>query len=382
MMRVLFINSRPDSLRNPGGDTIQVEKTKAALENQGVKVDLRAADDLENLPPLDLAHVFNIQEAEPALRAFNQLQEKGIPVLLSPIYWDMYAYWYEYAVSERSGWQKLACGLGKKTTGSLYVGWQRIKAPSKRFWRIQRELLQRARRVLPNSVSEGALLQKSFLLGGGFEAKVDVVPNAIDTDLYHPLPSPSQAFFQQYGLKDFILQVGTINPVKNQFGLIEALFDLPVPLVLIGPAPQAFEQYHQACQRLAEERASRTHLGKVLFLSPLPHDSLPGIYALAAVHALPSWRETPGLVSLEAAAAGCKIVTTSIGSTSDYFGDLAWYCTPNDLPSIRQAVEHALHAPPSGELRQQILTEFTWQRAAEATLKSYQKALSVESKHA
>jgi len=376
MMRVLFINSRPDALRNPGGDTVQVEKTKAALENQGVTVDLRAADDLEDLPPVDLAHVFNIQEAEPALSAFNHLQQKGIPVLLSPIYWDMAAFWYENAVNERSGWQKLARGLGKKTTRNLYLSWQRLKAPAQRFWRVQREVIQRARRVLPNSISEADFLQKTFLLGGGFGAKVDVVPNAIDTDLYHPLPTPSQSFYQQYGLKDFILQVGTINPIKNQLGLIEALFDLPVPLVFIGPSPQAFAEYGQACQRLAEERVTRNPQGQILFLSLMPHDALPGIYALAAVHALPSWRETPGLVSLEAAAAGCRIVTTSIGSTRDYFGDLAWYCLPNDRASIRQAVEAALDAPPSGALRQRILTDFTWQRAAEATLKSYQKALS------
>jgi glycosyltransferase involved in cell wall biosynthesis len=93
------------------------------------------------------------------------------------------------------------------------------------------------------------------------------------------------------------------------------------------------------------------------------------------VHALPSWRETPGLVSLEAAAAGCRIVTTELGSTRDYFGDLAWYCYPDDFASIRRAVEMAMKAPVPADLRKQVLTQYTWQRAASATLASYEKIL-------
>jgi glycosyltransferase involved in cell wall biosynthesis len=80
-------------------------------------------------------------------------------------------------------------------------------------------------------------------------------------------------------------------------------------------------------------------------------------------------------VSLEAAAAGCRVVTTSIGSTRDYFGDLAWYCQPDDLGSIRAAVEGALRAPATSLLRDRVLCEYTWERAAEATRAAYARAL-------
>ncbi len=201
-----------------------------------------------------------------------------------------------------------------------------------------------------------------------------VVPNAIDTDLYAQLPEPSQAFVQQHGVRDFILQVGTINPVKNQLGLIEALYDLPIPLVFIGPQQPAYQEYGALCKERGAQR------GRVVFIDQLPHSQLPGIYATARVHALPSWRETPGLVSLEAAAAGCRVVTTAIGSTHDYFGDQAWYCYPDDQASIRKAVEQALAAPRPDALRQRVLTEFTWQKAAQATLNAYQQVLTSRSK--
>ena len=333
-------------------------------------IEVRASDDLGNLPAVDLAHLFNIQEPQPAWAAFLALDKAGVPVVLSPIYWDMLAYWFENAANERAAWRLMRRWLGKGAARRIYLAWQRMKAPSNPAWQAQRRLLIHARRALPNSQSEADLLERFFNLGQEFQRKVDVVPNAIDTGLYEPLPEPSQSFVEQYGLRDFVLQVGTVNPVKNQLGLIEALYDLPVPLVFIGPVQPVYQDYGAACKARGAQR------GQVVFIDQLPHSQLPAIYALAAVHALPSWRETPGLVSLEAAAAGCRVVTTSIGSTGDYFGDLAWYCHPNDPASIRKAVELALAAPRSEALRRRVLTEFTWQRAAQATLSSYQQVIT------
>jgi glycosyltransferase involved in cell wall biosynthesis len=163
--------------------------------------------------------------------------------------------------------------------------------------------------------------------------------------------------------------VGTISPVKNQYRVIEALFDIPIPLVFIGQIADMWTEYGQKCKARAAER------GNTIFIDRVHHEELPGIYALAAAHVLPSWRETPGLASLEAAAAGCKIISTSIGSTQEYFSNKAWYCQPDNIMSIRQAVEVALAAPKTLDLREHILSHFTWQHTAEVTLTSYQKTL-------
>jgi glycosyltransferase involved in cell wall biosynthesis len=229
--------------------------------------------------------------------------------------------------------------------------------------------LQQANRVLPNSDAEARLLGRTFSMRDGLGEKTDIVSNGIDATLYVNDPAPSRAFLERYGVRDFVLQVGTISPVKNQLRLIEALFDVPVPLVFVGHTPSFATSYAHECRVRANAR------GNVHFVDHVAPGELPGIYALAAVHVLPSWRETPGLVSLEAAACGCRIVTTRVGSAHEYFGDLAWYCDPADVRSIRSAAVAALKTPASDALRRHVLANFTWRRAGEATLSSYSRLL-------
>lgn len=368
--RVLFVNSRVDAAENPGGDTVQVVQTKRALEELGVAVDVRHPTELADLPPFELAHVFNLQMPESAIQVFETLEAARRPVVLSPIYWDTWAYWFEEAERAHAKWRWPARAIGTTAARKAYVRWQEWKAPGNPAWKIQQALLTKASRVLPNSHAETDLLARTFKMAGAFAAKVDVVPNGIDPGAYQAPPTPSEWFHERYGVRDFVLQVGTISPVKNQLRLIEALFDVPVPIVIVGHTPAAMVDYATRCR----ERAARR--GNVVFVDHLPAAELPGIYALAAVHALPSWRETPGLVSLEAAACGCRIVSTSIGSAHEYFGDRAWYCEPDSVQSIRRAVERALKAPPSSDLRRHVLTHFTWRRAGEATLASYRRLLT------
>jgi len=369
-MQVLYVNGRQDSQENPGGDTIQMLKTKTALESMGVNIQERSIQELDNLTDFDVAHVFNIQMPDSTWRAFQKIKGRHIPIILSSIYWDMFAHWFEMASKGPIKWRLLSQLLGKTRTREIYINWQQRKAPGNTQWQIQQRLLEQANRVLPNSFSEANLLQRTFQLNADFLQKVDVIPNGIDPELYQMQPEPNLAFYEKYGIRDFVLQVGTIHPVKNQIGLIKALYNLSVPIVFIGKIQAEWSNYANLCKSIASERDN------VIFIDRVPHEELPGIYALAKVHALPSWRETPGLVSLEAAAAGCRIVTTSIGSTYDYFEDLAWYCYPDDYNSIRKAVENALQASPTTALRERVLSKYTWQRAAETTLAAYEKVLN------
>jgi glycosyltransferase involved in cell wall biosynthesis len=329
---------------------------------------VRTPTTLADAPPFDLAHVFNLQMPESATPVFDALQKQGKPIAFSPIYWDTWAYWFEQAQSQTL-WRWPSRVAGTDLAREMYVGWQRLKAPRDPKWKLQRALLKRADRVLPNSSAEGDLLGRSFFLSGGFADKIDVVPNGIDAKRYEGRPCPSRSFLEAHNYRDFVLQVGTISPVKNQLRLIEALFDVPVAIVFVGHTPAAMNDYARQCRARADER------GNVLFINHLSPGELPGIYALAAVHALPSWRETPGLVSLEAAACGCRIVSTSIGSAREYFGDGAWYCYPSDMQSIRAATLSALEARKDDALRSRVLTRFTWRQAGEATLASYERLL-------
>jgi glycosyltransferase involved in cell wall biosynthesis len=78
---------------------------------------------------------------------------------------------------------------------------------------------------------------------------------------------------------------------------------------------------------------------------------------------LPSWYELPGLVSLEAAAAGCRIVSTSWGSARDYFRDRVRYCSPDDPAGIRDAILQAFDSE-TGDLRSYVADSFGWDKTA------------------
>lgn len=368
-MRVLMLN-RSDAHSVIGGDTIQTIQTKAALERLGVEVQVGTIESMPPLSKFDIVHVFNWQQLEPALNRLQSQQLKELPMVLSPIFWFHVGHWFDRAVSSTWRWKLMRKGLGTARSRIAYEEWQQAKFRWGREGRKLRNLLSRIARLLPNSYMEICHLESVLGLNGSLQPHCTVVPNGVVANLYDPLPSPNKTFYEKYGLEGFALQVGRIQSAKNQLGLIEALFDTSIPIVFVGQSSPYEPDYVTRCYERGQQR------GNVYFVGTMSPEELVGIYVLAAVHALPSWRETPGLASLEAAAAGCRIVSTSIGSAYEYFGDKAWYCHPRDQNSIRQAVLDALNSPASEQLRNLVLERYTWDAAAKATLAAYRLALS------
>jgi glycosyltransferase involved in cell wall biosynthesis len=105
-------------------------------------------------------------------------------------------------------------------------------------------------------------------------------------------------------------------------------------------------------------------------------DELASAYAAARIHVLPSWYELPGLVSLEAAAAGTRVATTDWGTAPDYFGDKAWYLPPDDPVRMREVLLAAMDSAPKPGLREHVLENFSWDRTARAAMDAYRRALA------
>ena len=102
-------------------------------------------------------------------------------------------------------------------------------------------------------------------------------------------------------------------------------------------------------------------------------------YRQAKVHVLPSWFETTGLSTLEAAAMGCNIVITRKGDTEEYFEDYAFYCEPDSPDSIFAAVEKASERAVDPALREKIFTQYTWVQTAEKTKAAYNEIMQRDS---
>lgn len=375
-MKVLMVNT-PSSQGLKGGDLTQMRKTARALEPMGVRV--TESFDLHPDPAgFDLAHVFNMRTVQTTTQQVAALRKKGIPVVLSPIYLDTSRPLWATRVIKNifetvRPEPELESLLRRFATYGLEVVNQKEKWSCTSVNRIrpdydnlQRSILHQVDHILPNSVLEANALAKTLRV---LPVPMTVVPYGVDPATFlEPDPAP---FVKKYGVKDFILEVGRVEPSKNQVMLLRALRNEGLPVVLIGGTQH--HQYLAWCRRNAPK--------DLLMIPHLPSDELRSAYAAARVHVLPSWVETCGLVTMEAALADCSVVVTATGYELEYFESLAHYCDPASTHSIREVVktayrDHEKNAGMRKRLKERILREFTWEVAARKTFEAYQSVLA------
>ncbi len=351
---------RADYRDRPGGDTIQMEQTKRALETLGARVTI-SADDSPDLSDYDLVHAFNLGRPEEPYRHCLEAVEQGKPVALSTVYWDFSEFW-EWGDPDYWELPPPEQGLPIPRPApppDLIEARRRARLDQQR-----RAAIECADVYLPNGRGETELLHDNY---GMDLSRTVVVTNAVDERFFEARPEP---FIEKYGLRDFVLCAARVEKRKNQLALVAAMRGTGLPLVIIGqPNPAA---YRDLCRRYADDN--------VTFIDALSHEELAAAYAAARVHALPGWFETPGLSTLEAAAAGCNVVSSDRGTAREYLGEMAWYCDPRDLSSIRAALLAAYEAPRREDLRELVRERYTWKRAAESTLEGYRLALALHEK--
>ena len=321
-MRVLFM-VRPDLCRVIAGDTIQILKTKEELEKMGIEVFLNRNMDVPG-GQFDLAHIFNLSRPRETKLQLKAAKEAGLLVALSPIYWNREKYLQLEKPHLLSRWEKE----------------QELRA----------KILEKVDFLLPNGKGEFELIQSDFKV----KLPGRIIPNGINC-----FPDVKKEEFK------YLLMVARFSRRKNQLSLLRAIEELDLPLILAGPVNDP--GYLNVCRR---EAGSQTR-----FLWAQTPGELNKLYSECAVHVLPSYFETPGLATLEAAGMGCKIVSTREGTAEEYLGAEAFYCDPCDVESIREAVLKAWSDPPSSLLKEKVRREFNWQRAAFETREAYKELL-------
>lgn len=339
----------------PGGHVVQLRETARALRNLGVRT--RESTSLD--PPMedvDLVHGCGLDA-----RQVHQCRQVGLPVLLSTIYWDRQYRAGNTPLTTLRGLRAAvvrSVRMGRASFSSWAATLNTCLAVAKP--EIERTAaLEAADMLLPNASGEGQALREDLAV----ETPLTVVPNGVDPVRFDPGDVP-------WADRDKVLFVGRIEPHKNQLGLIEALRGRGYRVVVAGVPHPHHPRYVERCRKAGRGQITLYELGP-----SLDQNELPALYRSARVHVLPSWFETTGLVSLEAALSGCSVVTTSRGHASEYLGDLAWYCDPADPASIVRAVDQAWSTPPPPELRQRVLARYTWEEVGKATLAAYSAVL-------
>jgi glycosyltransferase involved in cell wall biosynthesis len=224
----------------------------------------------------------------------------------------------------------------------------------------RKRMMQISDLLLPNSRSEARQLTQFF---GIPPDKIRVIPNAVDEGFSK---ATADAFHEKYGIRDFVLTVGRIEPRKNQLGMIRAMNKLSVPYVIIGDYVSHYQDYYNQCRK---EAGSHVH-----FLGKITHDNglLASAYAACKTFLLATWLETPGLAAMEAALAGANIVITQEGATKEYFGEFADYVDPCQMNQIQEAVLSSQAKNKNALLGKHIQTNFQWTVTAQKTFEAYQ----------
>jgi len=307
-MKVLFA-TYPMAFHTPGGGEIQLLAYHKHLPSHGVDVTLFDPWKPRFLEH-DLVHFFSCVGG--SVHFCNFVKQLGLPLVVSSSLWVTEETKHLYPIGEIHHQFSLAD------------------------------------RVVANSEIECDTLARIFDLP---RQKFVSVLNGVEQSFYEPVTS--DLFRDEFRIQDrFILNVGNIEPRKNQLALIRAMKSFPeLKLVLIGH--QRNPEYAQACFAEGADQ--------VVYVGTLAHDSpvLRSAYAACEAFVLPSTLETPGLAALEAHAAGARIAVTKVGSTEEYFAQHVAYLHPSDVDSIAQSIREALAQPRAGTVG--TARDLTWQ---------------------
>jgi glycosyltransferase involved in cell wall biosynthesis len=341
---------------------MQILSTAKYLRQLGTEVDIKLTSEAIDYSRYDLLHIFNaIRPAD----ALGHIKRSGKPYVLSTIFVDFSEYQRLHATGITALLNKTFTTDQMeyiKAVGRWLKNGEAIKSPEYLYWghrKSVKELAKGAAYLLPNSESE----YQRFASHYGISQSYKVVYNGVDMEVFE---AGELAGFVKPDARE-VLCVSRIEGKKNHLNLIKALNGTDFNLKIIGkPAPNHVKYYEQ-CRKIAGSN--------ITFENFIPPEQLHDKYKAAKVHVLPSWNETCGLSSLEAAYYYCNLVITDKGDTTEYFGNNAWYCDPGDPASIYGAIVKASEAEPNKLLKEMVQSTYNWQQAASVTLSVYNEVM-------
>ena len=378
-MRILLVN-HGSAGEWGGGDGVQIRETGKRLQQRGHEV-VGVNADQPDCRGFDLVHLFNCRVEGSFKQQMASCKAAGVPVVVSPIWISLArALWGSRG---STGVLTKAVQQGETATEPLLQQLRRremvvqlqhgtvnAEGSGDGGWPLNREhvrqLLREADGLLPNSWLELQALRSDLHWDGDC---FEIAHYGVDPSLF--LDADPELFQQHTKIRrPFVMQAGRIEPGKNQAMLCWALRHTDVPIVLIGGSKH-WPSYADLCRSISGSRLT--------IIDHIPQNLLASGYAAAAVHALPSWMETCGLVSLEAALSGTPLVGSTFGHELEYLEGDAWYADPGDSDSLRNAVLGALKAgrqhPRPIAMKRKVLERFNWERTVDSTERLYRRVL-------
>ena len=211
---------------------------------------------------------------------------------------------------------------------------------------------------------------------GSVDAVMSVVDTARDAGRAADLPlrfGLHPAFRPRPGAQrgSHVLYAGRLGREKGVFELLEAAARSAEqwPLRIVGTGPAGDE---------VVARADRLGLGGRVEYRPFVRtpEELASVYATAASVVIPGEYETFGLVALEAAASGARVVACETAPAAAVCGPrLCETFAPGDVDALLDAVERARTSSPDVVGAAALARRHTWKRAFEAELRDLERLL-------
>jgi glycosyltransferase involved in cell wall biosynthesis len=240
-----------------------------------------------------------------------------------------------------------------------------------------RRALRRADRIITVSYNSKRDLVDYF---GISPASIDVVYNGVAPSFCADVPEGERdRVARRLNLpRPYMLFLGGEKPHKNVRNVLRAFAEarrqqpLPHTLVLAGPMPKNRSRVEALIDALELADAVRRP-------GVVAEEDLPGLFAGADAFLYPTLYEGFGLPVVEAMACGIPVLTSATSALQEIAGGYAHLVDPMDVDAIARGI--VVLATDPGRRRElaalgrRRAADFSWDRAAEQTLRVYAEAL-------
>ncbi|MBL8233163.1 MAG: glycosyltransferase family 4 protein [Bryobacterales bacterium] len=234
--------------------------------------------------------------------------------------------------------------------------------------------VKKAARVLTVSEFSRAAIERHYPEARG---KTLVTPNAVSATFRPMQRDQARARVQQeLGIPSpFLLNVGDLQPRKNQTGLIRAFEEFvrnnpsqPHHLVVAGQSKFDGDVVKQAAARSSV--ASRIH-----FTGYVDDTFLRLLYNACELFVFPSFYEGFGIPILEAMACGCAVACAKTSAMPEVADGAAIFFDPRSIAEMARAIQDMVLNPEMRARYERLgparASAFSWDRTARQTLDVY-----------